>query len=163
MLWEVSLSPYTVLFFAPYSLVWCSSENQPCSHCSPWFSTPEDAPCYRSTSLQEDTVESAVNSCIQEIRSLFSNSCFLPQKLHTPQQRRGCCHGGGFICSLARVPLPCSQLIGRHAHRAALWGYITYWWKRGIEMKGPRRTRKNTEWARPGCMKPVLITLFQFN
>lgn len=49
---------------------------------------------------------------------------------------------GGFICSLARIPLPCSQLTVRQAHRAALWGYITYWWKRGIEMKQPRRTKK---------------------
>lgn len=162
MLWEDTLPSYTALFFDPYRLVQCTSENQPCSHFSPWFSCPWWCPCYRSTSLEEDTAVSADNSHIWETWSLFSNSCFLPQYLHPPQQSRGCCHGRGFICSLARVLLPCSQL--EDAHREKLSGAISLTGENGgLKWSGPEEQRKNTEWARSGYVKPVVITLFQFN
>lgn len=62
---------YTVLFFALYSAVLCTSESQPCSHCSPWLSYPWRCSCYRSTLLQEHTD----SSHLWEIRALGDTVC----------------------------------------------------------------------------------------
>lgn len=89
-------------------------ENHPRSHGNLWHSYPWRCPCYRTTSLQEDIAAAAGISCIWAIRPLFPNRCFPTWNLHPPQQGRGCCHGGGFTCSCAGVPLLCAQLTGRY-------------------------------------------------
>ena len=115
--------PLTALFSVPLKI-----SHAPTA--APDFPIPEDTPsgCKKTLWRQLTTVASERSGPSFLTAASLPKTCILlssPGAAATVEV--GLFHHicGVFICSLARVLLPCSQLIGRHAHRAALWDSIT--------------------------------------